>query len=162
MKKQDGVPVGDRALALGALLVALVLLLAAPASAQQGVSHETTAITSSTAVALQTTTTNPTGAGPVSQCTISVENGAIRFWFDGTAPTLTTGHLVAAGGAPIVLTSLIAASSFQAIAVNQAAVLQTTCSRGLIVTPLAVFYASPGLLPPCNGIQKTNCTSKGF
>jgi hypothetical protein len=142
----------------------LTLLLAIPAAAQQPISHETTAVTSSTAVGLLTTTSNPSGSGPASQCNISVENGAVRFWVDGGTPTGSSGHLVAAGGAPILLTSIQAITGFLAIAVNQAAVLQTTCARGNSPTALQLimFYASPGLLPLCNGVQKTNCTPKGF
>lgn len=145
-----------------ALLIVAFVALALPAAAQQIVSHETTAVSSASAVGLLPATLSPAGVGNVSQCAISVENGAIRFWLDGTAPTSTSGHLTAAGGAPIVLPTNALAVGFQAIAVNQAAVLQTSCARGTTVLPLFTFFGSPGLLPPCNGVQKTNCTAKGF
>jgi len=152
----------DRAWVLLALLLAFLVACAAPAWAQQPVSHETTAVSNSTAVGLLASTTNPTGAGPITECAISVENGAIRFWVDGTAPTGTSGHLVAAGGPPIVIMSISAATGFQAIAINQAAALQTTCFRGSTTLPALAFFGSPGRLPPCNGVQATNCTAKGF
>ena len=31
-------------------------------------------------------------------CTLDADGGAIRYWFDGSTPTATQGHYVAAGG----------------------------------------------------------------
>jgi hypothetical protein len=162
MKTSASADLVGRAIALVILALTALLASARPAHAQQAVSHETTTV-NGTAVGLQASTTSPTGVGPVSQCTISVENGAVRFWTDGAAPTGTTGHLVAAGGMPIVLTSYVASASFQAINVNQSAVLQTTCARvSNPAIPLLSFFGAPGRLPPCNGVQATNCTPKGY
>ena len=57
---------------------------------------------SSTAVGFTSATYNP-AAGKAKRAQMTCETNAIRYRYDGTAPTTTVGHVLAAGGALSVL-----------------------------------------------------------
>jgi len=70
---------------------------------------------SSTAVSLTSSVFRPAGQTPASKAFITVETAPIRYWYDGSTPTATSGHRAEAG-AVIELEPLDDIEHFKAIA----------------------------------------------
>jgi len=84
---------------------------------------------SSTVVALTSSVYRPTGQTAASKAFITVEDNPIRYWYDGSDPTSTSGHLAAAG-ATIELEPLEDIENFKCIRATAAdAAIKVTYER---------------------------------
>ena len=93
-----------------------------------GFGHEKLAITTAAGTGLSATVFAPAGTNAVQAAVITVETADIRYRYDGTAPTVTTGHLVASGGA-IMIVGYENVNNFQAISRTDNAEINVSYER---------------------------------
>ena len=67
----------------------------------RGFNHEKISI-GTAATSLTVASYAPSGSTPAQAAIITCETGQIRYRYDGTAPTSTTGHLLSPGGSVII------------------------------------------------------------
>lgn len=83
---------------------------------------------SSSVVTLTSGTYAPSGSGAALSAIVTVEDDAIRFTLDGTTPTASRGHKVAAGGS-FILFGYSEVAGFKAIRVTGDAPIEVTYKR---------------------------------
>lgn len=97
-------------------IAALLVLATSSADAQRIRAHATLTVTNGAAVAFGALTPAGNVTDPaINFATLTVETASVRWWDDGTAPTVAAGHLANAGGT-IVLNNHDNVVNFKVIA----------------------------------------------